>query len=94
MWHVAKKTKQFYDQHFTRNRSKTRKLTQVDYNKVHMGNPFLIEYRFSNLIVLVLVTSAYGNCMPLVYPLAFLVLFAAYWVDKFFILSNLYMKPH
>ena len=94
MYHVANLVKRFYDQHFSCDRTKTRKLTQVDYVEVQKGNLFMIEYRFSNLITLVLVVSLYGNCLPLLYPVAFLVLFAAYWVDKFFILTNLYKKPH
>ena len=83
-------TKRLYDQHFTCDRKKTRKLTQQDYVAVQMGSELSMEYRFSNLITLVLVVFLYGNGLPLLYPIAFFVLLTAYWVDKFFILRNLY----
>lgn len=93
-FHLINFTKRFYDQHFTCDRTKTRKMTQQDYVAVQMGSELSMEYRFSNLITLVFVVFFYGNGLPLLYPIAFFVLLTAYWVDKFFILRNLYQKPH
>ena len=53
-----------------------------------------MEYRFSNLITIIYVVLLYGNILPLLYPIAGLVFLAAYWVDKVFILTNIYLKPY
>jgi hypothetical protein len=54
----------------------------------------MMEYRFSNLLTTTLVIILYGNSLPLLYPLGALVLGTAFWVDKWYILSNMYRKPY
>ena len=70
----------------------TRKLTQVDYEEVNIGNLFNIHKRYNTLITYVFVTMIYSGGMPLLYPISAAYFFVTYWVDKYLLLTY-YQKP-
>ena len=44
--------RQFYDQRFSCDQRFTRQYTQEEYEEIHNGNEFQIEYRLTNFFVL------------------------------------------
>ena len=84
--------RQFYDQHFTFDSSNTRQYTQDEYEAIHTGNEFQIEYRFTNMIVFQYVIFFYSSAMPILYFFGFLAFLVSYLFDKWY-LFYFYKKP-
>lgn len=81
-----------WDRRCTRDAHKTRKFTQVDYERVNMGRQVEFDNRYSNILVVTLVVMLYGSGMPVLYLIAAAFFFATYWTDKYLIL-HWYAKP-
>ena len=60
----------------------TRKLTQHDYENLYLGNEARMEFRYANMMTVTFVVMMYGSGMPILYIVAALFYFVAYWVDK------------
>ena len=71
---------------------KTRKFTQIEYENVNMGRQVEFDNRYSNILVVTLVTMLYGSGMPVLYFVAATYFFVTYWTDKYLILTW-YAKP-
>ena len=82
----------YYDRGWSRNRRKTRKLIQEDYEDINSGNTFGIEYRYANLLFVLGVTFLYSSGMPILYPIAAAFFIVSYWVDKI-LLIHFNRKP-
>lgn len=71
---------------------RTRKLTQTEYENINMGNEFLMEFRYSNILTVVIITMMYSPGLPLLYPIACAFFMVTYYVDKCMLLK-MYRKP-
>lgn len=71
---------------------RTKKLTQIEYENVNIGNEFLMEFRYSNILTVVIITMMYSPGLPLLYPIAFGFFAVTYLVDKCMLLK-MYRKP-
>jgi hypothetical protein len=70
----------------------TKQLTQADYEDLNTGDVFMLEYRYSNLLTVMMVTMMYGSGIPILYFIAFIFYVVTYWMDSF-LLFNFYRKP-
>lgn len=57
-----------------------------------MGSEYLMEFRYSNILTVVLITMMFSPGLPLLYPIAFLFFLVTYFVDKYMLL-RMYRKP-
>lgn len=80
-WLIAL-TKRCCDRGCTTNAKKTKKFTQEDYEEVNMGPPIMMNYKYSNMLVVSLLVMTYSAGMPVLYLVAALYYFVTYWVDK------------
>mmetsp|Transcript_113216 Transcript_113216/g.156372 ORF Transcript_113216/g.156372 Transcript_113216/m.156372 type:complete len:139 (-) Transcript_113216:744-1160(-) len=71
---------------------RTKKLTQQEYETINIGAEFAMEFRYSNILVVVIITMMYSPGLPVLYPIAFGFFFVTYFVDKCMLLK-LYRKP-
>lgn len=92
-FHFLTFLKRIYDQKWNLDPKKTRQKLQHKYEQKHLGNEFLSEYRFANLLTLLFIAFLYSSTIPLLYPVAILVIGVAYWIDKWFIF-NFYRRPY
>ena len=76
-------TRRCYDRRFTLNSKKTRQILQQDYESLNVGNEFMMEFRYANMLGILSVTFFYSSGIPLLYPIACLFFIVTYWIDKF-----------
>lgn len=74
------------------NRKKTKKVIQEDYEQVNMGNDFMLEFRYANILTILSVVFLYSSGIPILYFFAALFFFITYWIDKCLLLKC-YKKP-
>ena len=74
-------------------RRRTKKLVQADYENINTGSEFMLEFRYSNLLVVLAVAFLYSGGLPIMYPTAFVFFFITYWMDKCLLLSC-YRRPY
>lgn len=67
-------------------------LLQEDYEAINIGNEFMLEFRYSNMLTVLSVVFFYSGGMPILYPIAACFFFVTYWMDKFLLLKC-YKKP-
>lgn len=67
-------------------------MTQADYEDMYTGAEFSMEYRYSNLLTVLMIVMFYGSGMPILYLIAACYYFMTYWCDKF-LLFYYYRKP-
>jgi len=70
----------------------TRTLTQTDFEAMNVGDEFNIEDRQANILYFVFITMTYSGGLPVLYPIASVYFFVAYWIDKI-LLINYYRGP-
>lgn len=61
---------------------RTRQLTQGDYEDKNTGPEFVFDFRYSSLLVVLMLAFLYGGGLPVMYPMAALYFFLTYWIDK------------
>jgi len=84
--------KRKYDRDFGPDDSRTKTLTQIDYEDMNTGIEFSIDYRYASLLTWLFVVIVYGMGMPILYPLGALNFLIGYWVDKYLLLNH-YRSP-
>jgi hypothetical protein len=77
---------------FCQERQYSKQLTQSEYDRLWDGGEFELPARYGALQMVFWVTMMYGSGLPVLYPLAFLFFFMAFWVDKWAI-TKLYNAP-
>lgn len=75
--------KAFYDRGFTCDKRNTRKLVQEDYEKVYLGEEFLLEFRYAQLVNSIYICFMLSSGIPLLYFITFLTFLVTYWIDKY-----------
>lgn len=81
-----------WDRSCSRDRRKTKKLIQEDYEDINIGTRFEIEFRYASMLFVVGVCFLYSSGMPILYPVAAGFFFAGYWADKI-MLFYYFRKP-
>ena len=81
-----------WDRRCTCDKRKTRKLIQQDYEDVNTGNEFMLEFRYSNMLIVLAVAFFYSSGIPILYPIAALFFFITYFTDKW-LLFRYYKQP-
>lgn len=85
-------TKRCCDRRCTCDLKKTRKLTQWDYEDINIGNEFMLEFRYSNILSILAVIFFYSSAMPILYLIGVFYFFITFWIDKW-LLFYYYRKP-
>ena len=81
-----------WDRGCSRDEKSTKKLVQEDYENVNIGNEFLMEQRYANILTVVAVVFLYSGGMPILYPVAACFFLATYWMDKL-LLFRFFKRP-
>ena len=81
-----------WDRRCTCDRRKTRKLIQQDYEDINTGNEFMLEFRYSNMLIVLSLVLFYSSGIPILYPMAALFFLITYMTDKWLLLRY-YRKP-
>jgi hypothetical protein len=67
-------------------------LTQADYEDINTGGEFMMEFRYANLLNVLMCTMLFGAGIPILYFIAFLFFVVTYWADSL-LLFTCYRKP-
>ena len=70
----------------------TKKRTIQQYVNLHAGPTYLIHFKYSSIMTSIFVTFMYGLTLPILFPIAFIQLLVAYFVEKI-TLTYYYRKP-
>lgn len=84
--------KRCIDRGCTFNSRKTKKFIQQDYEEVNFGPEIWMNYKYANMLVVVLITMTYSAGLPILYIVAAIYFFVVYWVDKLLIFYH-HRKP-
>ena len=90
--HFVRFTIRWFDRGWTRDVKRTKKIFQIDYETLYLGPEYLIEFRYSNMIVMVYLALLFGGGMPILYFFAAWIFCVTYWIDKITLL-RIYRKP-
>lgn len=73
------------DRSYKKSARNTISLSQDDYEKVYMGSNSSMEYKYANMLTVLLVTMMYGGGIPILYLISALYFFVTYWTNKLLI---------
>ena len=92
MFQLLYSCRRCWDRSCTCNSKRTHKLVQEDYEAINIGNDFMLEFRYANMLTVLSVVFFYSGGMPILYPIAACFFFVTYWMDKC-LLFKCYKKP-
>ena len=67
-------------------------MIQQDYEDINTGNEFMLEFRYSNMLIVLSLALFYSSGIPILYPMAAVFFFITYFTDKWLLLRY-YRKP-
>lgn len=79
---VIKELWRWYDRGFTKDERRTRLIFQNKYENLYTHIDFLLEFRFSQILINVFIIMMYSPGVPLLYAVGSIIFFLTYWVDK------------
>ena len=82
----------FKDRGWKASARNTQSLSQEDYEDVNIGADPSMDYKYANMLTVLMITMMYGGGIPILYPIAMLYCFVTYWTDKLLIFRY-YRKP-
>ena len=71
---------------------RTKQIIQQDYEQINMGDEFMFEFRYCNILTVLSTAFFYSSGIPVLYFFAAIFFFVTYWIDKILIL-RFYKKP-
>lgn len=84
--------KQFLDSGFTLNPYVSKQRTMVSYKELYSGAPYVIHFRYSELLNCVYITMMYGIGMPILFPIAAFTMLNC-WLAERITLAYLVRQP-
>ena len=85
-------TMRCWDRSCTRNRKKSKKHLQEDYEELYVGSEFVMDARIAQIVAVLWATMMFAPTLPLLYPLCVVNFSVIYWYDKWLVL-RFYQTP-
>ena len=88
-----------WDRGCTKNKRKSKKALQKEYEELYQGTPFDLDFRLAQVVVIVWHTFQFSVGMPIFFIISIFNLTGMYWVDKYLLLrlnktpNNMDEKP-
>ena len=79
-----KSFQRFIDRGFTKDEKKTKQIFQKNYEDLYTNIDFLMESRFSTILVNIYIIMMYSPGIPILYVIGAVIFFTTYWMDKIF----------
>ena len=73
--------------------TKTKKITQDEYEELYMGAELKIDERYSEIIAMLFIVMMYSSAIPVLYIAGSLICMVMYWTDKALFLNYYKLPP-